>query len=149
MPIGFLHLVGLPKQFQSRSNPIFDSTVLEFTSECKGVAVITKPLRANQRGVEASQRGPVEWGEFLSVRLSVYPSLPPSAYSKGSDSQCRGFEGKLEGSKGQLEGSESHLEGSEGQLEGYGGQPEGSESQPEECDGQPAGFEGQPAGFAG
>ena len=33
MPIGFLHLVGLPKQFQSRSNPIFDSTVLEFTSD--------------------------------------------------------------------------------------------------------------------
>jgi len=32
MPIGFLHLVGLPKQFQSRSNPIFASTVLEFTS---------------------------------------------------------------------------------------------------------------------
>ena len=35
MPIGFLHLVGLPKQFQSRSNPIFDSMVLEFTSENK------------------------------------------------------------------------------------------------------------------
>ena len=32
MPIGFLHLVGLPKQFQSRSNPIFDSTVLEFVA---------------------------------------------------------------------------------------------------------------------
>ena len=70
--------------------------------QCMGVAVVTKPLRANQRGVGASQRGPVEWGEFLSVRLSVHPSLPPSAYSKGSDSQCRGFEGKLEGSKGQL-----------------------------------------------
>ena len=32
MPIGFVHLVGIPKQFQSRGYPIFDPTVLEFTS---------------------------------------------------------------------------------------------------------------------
>ena len=32
MPIGFVHLVGIPKPFQSRGYPIFESTVLEFTS---------------------------------------------------------------------------------------------------------------------
>ena len=35
MPIGFVHLVGIPKQFQSRGYPIFDPTVLEFTSDWK------------------------------------------------------------------------------------------------------------------
>ena len=33
MPIGFVPLVGIPKQFQSRGYPIFEPTVLEFTSE--------------------------------------------------------------------------------------------------------------------
>ena len=32
MLIGFVHLVGLPKQFQSWGYPTFDPTVLEFTS---------------------------------------------------------------------------------------------------------------------
>ena len=76
-------------------------------------------------------KSPLEWGETLSIHLSINPSIRPSfgwslhPLSKGSEGQLEGSEGLLEGSKGLAEWSEGLPEGSEGLLNGSEARPQG------------------------
>ena len=75
-------------------------------------------------------KSPLEWGETLSIHLSINPSIRPS-FGWSLHPLSKGSEGQLEGSEGPLEGSEGLPEWSEGLPDGSEGLPNGSEARPQ------------------
>ena len=60
-------------------------------------------------------KSPLEWGETLSIHLSISPSIRPSI-GWSLHPLSKGSEGQLEGSEGLLEGSEEVPEAYKGQI---------------------------------